>query len=59
MVLELEPPQPDPVADAVEHLLATVESIDPWWASGLEEALRGDDGAPAEHAWGGTRVVEP
>ena len=60
MPVELEPPQPDPVARALERLLAAEEgNIDPWWAAGLEEQLRSGDGAAAENAGGGAGVVEP
>jgi hypothetical protein len=61
MPLELDPPQPEAVATALEHLLdrEAASSVDPWWAAGLAEALRGGDGPPAEDAWGGAGVVEP
>jgi hypothetical protein len=60
MPLELDPAQPEAVAAAVERLLAGARAaVDPWWAAGVAEALRGGDGAPAEDAWGGAGVVEP
>ena len=60
MPVELDPPQPDPVARALEQLLAAEEgNIDSWWAAGLEEQLRSGDGAAAENAGGGAGVVEP
>ena len=60
MPVELDPAQPEPVAAAVERLLAGPPvDVDPWWAAGVAEALRGGDGAPAEYAWGGAGVVEP
>jgi hypothetical protein len=39
--VNLEPPQPDAVVDAVESLLAAEERkpVDPWWAEGQREAL--------------------
>jgi len=59
MPLELDPPQPEPVRQTIERLLGVEEAAaDPWWAAGLEEALGSDDGAPAQDAWGGPRVVE-
>jgi hypothetical protein len=59
MPLELDPPQPDAVTAAVERLLAAGEPLrDPWWAAGIAEALRGDDGAAAQDAGGGAGVVE-
>ena len=60
MALDLEPPQPEPVERAIELLLADAQAtVDPWWAAGLEEALRSDDGAAAKDAWGRPGVVEP
>jgi hypothetical protein len=60
MSIELDPPQPEPVARAIERLLAERRAaVDPWWASGLDEALRSGDGATAQDAWGGPGVVEP
>ena len=61
MPLELEPPQPDPVARAIETLLGTTARppVDPWWAVGIAESLGGDDGASAQDAWGGAGVIEP
>ncbi len=60
MPLELDPAQPEPVVAAVERLLAgPLAGVDPWWAAGVAEALRGGDGAPAEDARGGAGVVEP
>jgi hypothetical protein len=57
--LEFHPPQPNEVAAAVERLLAEGgDDVDPWWAAGLGEALRGDGGSPAEDARGGAGVVE-
>jgi hypothetical protein len=39
--LELTPEQPEPVAHAIESLVAPVSPTepDPWWRAGLEEAL--------------------
>jgi hypothetical protein len=60
MPIELDPPQPEPVRRAIERLLEAGEAAgDPWWVAGVEEALGSDDGAPAQNAWGGPRVVEP
>jgi hypothetical protein len=61
MALELDPPQPQPIVTALERLLAAddAEPVDPWWAAGLAEALRGGDGPPAEDARGGAGVVDP
>jgi hypothetical protein len=59
MPLELDPAQPEPVTAAIERLLADgVSGVDPWWAAGLAESLRGGDGAPAEDPRGGAGVVE-
>lgn len=59
MPLECDPPQPDAVAAAIERLVAAGrEPVDPWWAAGVAESLRGWDGAPAEDARGGAGVVE-
>jgi hypothetical protein len=58
--LELDPPQPDPVARAVEQLLAEPgRRPDPWWAAGLEDGLRGGDGPAAQDARRRAGVVEP
>ena len=60
MALELDPAQPEPVAAAIERLLAGPEPrVDPWWEAGLAEALRGGHGAPTEDSRGGAGVVEP
>ena len=60
MTLELDPPQPRPVAAAIERLLVeAAPPVDPWWAAGLAEALRSREGAPTQDAWGGAGVVEP
>jgi hypothetical protein len=60
MPLDLDPPQPEPVERAIELLLADGQPVvDPWWAAGLEEVLRSDDGVPAKDAWGRPGVVEP
>ena len=60
MVIDLDPPQPEPVRRAIERLLEDGEPVaDPWWAAGLAEALGSDDGAAAQDAWGRPRVVEP
>jgi hypothetical protein len=60
MALELDPPQPGPVAEAIARLLAAGDAgADPWWQAGLAELLRGGDGPPAQDAWGGAGVVEP
>jgi hypothetical protein len=38
--VELTPEQPEPVAEAIEALVApTPSEPDPWWRAGLEEAL--------------------
>jgi hypothetical protein len=59
MPFELDPAQPEPVVAAIERLLAGPPAdVDPWWAAGVAEALRGGDGAPAEDPWGGAGVVE-
>jgi hypothetical protein len=40
MELELDPPQPEPVAEALaEALVAPPMGPDPWWQGGIEEAL--------------------
>jgi len=60
MMLDLDPPQPEPVGRAIGRLLASNKgAVDPWWANGLEEALGRGDGAAAQDAWGGPGVVEP
>ena len=60
MALDLDPPQPEPVERAIELLLADGQAaVDPWWAAGLGEALRSDDGAAAKDAWCRPGVVEP
>ena len=60
MKLDLAPSQPMSVEQAIERLLTDEQlSINPWWVAGVEEALGSDDGAPAQDAWGGPRVVEP
>ena len=60
MPLDLDPPQPEPVERAIEHLLGERHvAVDPWWAAGLDEALGRGDGATAKDAWGGPGVVEP
>jgi len=44
-MVELEPPQPVTVADAVAELLGSGElRPDPWWQAGLDEALAIEDG---------------
>ncbi len=59
MSIDLDPPQPEPVRRAIERLLeARDAAADRWWVAGLEEALGSDDGAAAQDAWGGPRVVE-
>jgi hypothetical protein len=59
MALELDPPQPPEVTATVERLLAQPGAgPDPWWAAGVAEALRGDDGPAAQDARGGAGVVE-
>jgi hypothetical protein len=39
--LELDPPQPEPVAQAIAAALAAQrpEPADPWWRAGVEENL--------------------
>ncbi len=38
--VELDPPQPEPVARALADLLAgSVPEPDPWWRAGIEDAL--------------------
>ena len=60
MPLELDSAQPEPVVAAIERLLTgRPADVDPWWAAGVAEALRGGDGAPAEDPWGGAGIVEP
>jgi hypothetical protein len=62
MPLELSPPQSDPVARAIEAILAEkAPAVDPWWAAGIAAALGlGGDGGPApEDPRSGARVVEP
>lgn len=40
MDVELDPPQPDEVAQAVAEALAEpVSAPDPWWQAGIEESL--------------------
>jgi len=59
MPLELDPPQPDAVAAAVERLLAGGRPLpDPWWAAGIAEALRSDDGAAPQDAGSRAGIVE-
>jgi hypothetical protein len=58
MSLACEPPQPEPVAAAIESLIGDSRELDPWWAAGLE-ALRSWDGAASEQPWGGAGIVEP
>jgi hypothetical protein len=58
--LEVDPAQPEPVAAAIERLLSDGrDDVDPWWGAGVAEALRRDDGPPAEDSWGGPGVIEP
>jgi hypothetical protein len=40
--LELDPPQPEPVADAIAEALggANAPGADPWWRAGVAENLR-------------------
>jgi hypothetical protein len=59
MPLVCEPPQPEPVASAIERLTRLDPEVDPWWAAGLAETLRSWDGAASEEPWGGAGVVEP
>jgi len=60
MPLVFEPPQPEPVAAAIESLTDDGwKEVDPWWAAGLAESLRSWDGPAPEEAWGGAGVVEP
>ena len=42
--VELDPPQPEPVAEAIADALALDgrSVVDPWWRAGIEENLRGD-----------------
>ena len=44
MDVELEPPQPEPVAEAIAAALgqAGPPAADPWWRAGIEESLRGE-----------------
>lgn len=45
MELELDPPQPEPVAEAIAEELAGpagAPPVDPWWRAGIEETLRGE-----------------
>lgn len=40
MDVELDPPQPEPVAEAVEAALGEAATApDPWWKAGIDEAL--------------------
>jgi hypothetical protein len=40
MDVELDPPQPEPVALAVAQALAAAEhGLNPWWEAGIQEAL--------------------
>ena len=40
MDVETEPPQPEPVVEAIADALAeAAHEPDPWWQSGLDEAL--------------------
>ena len=59
MSLVCEPPQPEPIAAAIERLARDDWEVDRWWAAGLAEALRGWNGAASQEAWGGAGVVEP
>jgi hypothetical protein len=60
MPVEVDPPQPDEVLAAIERLVVRPQpGVDPWWAAGVAEALRGDDGAAAEDPGRGSGVVEP
>jgi hypothetical protein len=60
VALDLDPPQPEAVAIALEQLLGVdgAEAADPWWAAGLAE-LRGGDGPAAQDPRSGAGVVEP
>jgi hypothetical protein len=43
--LELDPPQPEPVAEAIAEALAAADdapSVDPWWRAGVYENLHGE-----------------
>jgi hypothetical protein len=42
MDVELEPDQPGEVARTVAQLLQTEREPDPWWQSGIDEALDTD-----------------
>lgn len=45
MELELDPPQPEPVAGAIAEALEGVAEglpVDPWWRAGVDENLRGE-----------------
>ena len=59
MPLAFEPPQPEPIAAAIERLTGDNREVDPWWAAGVAETLRSWDGAASEQPWGGAGVVEP
>ena len=60
MSLDLDPPQQEPVEQAIERLLRVKEpAVDPWWAAGLDEALGRHDRAAAQDAGGRPGVVEP
>jgi hypothetical protein len=37
--VELDPSQPQPVAEAVGELLQAPAAPDPWWQAGIDEAL--------------------
>jgi hypothetical protein len=58
--LELDPPQPEAVARAIEMLLGEHGSAPgAWWTGGIEYDLRRDDGPAAQDAGGRTGIVEP
>jgi hypothetical protein len=60
MPLDCKPPQPEPVAAAIERLFADpAPGVDPWWAAGLAESLGSWDGPAPQETWGGAGVVEP
>jgi hypothetical protein len=60
MPVEVDPPQPEEVLAAIDRLVARPPAgFDPWWAAGLAQALRGDDGAAAEDPGRGSGVIEP
>lgn len=44
MDVELDPPQPEPVSEAIAAALALDggPAVDPWWRAGVDENLRAE-----------------